>query len=155
MRSVKDNLQKFCALKFLRSQILDFEISKNSVFANRNLRDSRRCPHPRRRQRKPHQTFARRCARHVGDTHGDTLGDTVSPSCIPQLACKFPCKYKALADRSATRINRDLPLGAPPLGLPISPSVPDSISASSLFPLRSRHTWLSASWMLSLHWGHC
>jgi hypothetical protein len=57
---------------------------------------------------------------------GDTLGDTVSPSCIPQIACKFPRKYKALADRSANRINPDSPLGAPPLKLPISPSVADS-----------------------------
>jgi hypothetical protein len=63
----------------------------------------------------------------LGDTEGDTLGDTVSPSCIPQLACKFPRKYKALTDRSPGRINPDSPLGAPPLGLPISPSVPDSI----------------------------
>ena len=65
-------------------------------------------------------------ARHVGDTHGvtqgDTLGDTVSPSCIPQLACKCPSEYRALGDRSATRINPDSPLG-----LPISPSAPDSI----------------------------
>jgi hypothetical protein len=70
-------------------------------------------------------------ARHLGDTLGDTEGDThgdsVSPSRIPHLACKFSSKYRAIEDRSATRINPDLPLGAPPLGLPISPSVPDSI----------------------------
>jgi hypothetical protein len=53
-----------------------------------------------------------------GDTHGDTRGDSVSPSCIPQPGCKFRRKYKALADRSASRINPDLPLGALPLGLP-------------------------------------
>ena len=58
---------------------------------------------------------------------GIQLGDTVSPGCIPQFACKFPRKYKGLADCSANRINPDSPLGAPPLGLPISPSVADSI----------------------------
>ena len=46
---------------------------------------------------------------------------------IPQPERKFPRKYNALADRSPGRINPDSPLGAPPLGLPISPSVADSI----------------------------
>jgi hypothetical protein len=36
--------------------------------------------------------------------NGPTHGDTVSPSCIPLLTGKFPSKYRALADRSATRI---------------------------------------------------
>ena len=100
-------------------------------------------------------------ARHLGDTHGDTegdtLGDTVSPSCIPQLACKFPHKCKALADRSASRINPDSPLGAPPLGLPSF-----HLRAGFIFPKiqcsysdRSSPSWLSARWMSSLHWGHC
>jgi hypothetical protein len=53
---------------------------------------------------------------------------------IPQLACKFPRKYKALADRSPGRINPDSPLGATPLGLPISPSVPDSIFRRFIVP---------------------
>jgi hypothetical protein len=38
---------------------------------------------PLSRQWKLYQAFARRCARHMGDTHGDTLGDTVSPSLYP------------------------------------------------------------------------
>jgi hypothetical protein len=68
-------------------------------------------------------------ARHLGDTHGDTLGDTVSPSCIPQLARKFKRKYKALADRWPDGINPYLSLG-----LPISPSVPDSIFRRFIVP---------------------
>jgi hypothetical protein len=100
-------------------------------------------------------------ARHLGDTHGDTdgdtLGDTVSPSCIPQLACKFPRKYKALADRSATRINRDSPLRAPPLGLPIVPPpcwIP--FSQNSVFLLRSLLTIVAFSQMdVVASLGHC
>jgi hypothetical protein len=76
--------------------------------------------------------------RHLGDTHGVTLGDThgdsVSPTCIPQLGCKLQCKYNTLVHRAGTRINPDLPLGAPPLGLPISPSVPDSIFRRFIVP---------------------
>src|SRR6516165_7776203 len=70
----------------------------------------------------------------LGDTHGDTLGDSVSPSCIPQLGRKLQCKYNALAYHALTRINPDLPLGAPPLGLPISHSVPDSIFRRFIVP---------------------
>src|SRR5262249_15727638 len=92
-------------------------------------------------------------ARHLGDTQGDTEGDTqgdsVSPSCIPLPACKLPRKYKALADRSAIRINPDLPLGAPPLG-PNPIATPQCrIHFSKIqcsYSHRSSPSWLSARW---------
>jgi hypothetical protein len=81
-----------------------------------------------------------------GDTQGDTHGDSVSPSCIPHLVCKFQRKYKALADRSATRINPDLPLGA---SAPRAPNLP--LRAGFHFPTvqcslsdRDTPSWLSA-----------
>jgi hypothetical protein len=90
-------------------------------------------------------------ARHLGNTHGDTEGDThgdsVSPRCIPHLACNFLSKYKTLADRSATRINPDLPLGAPPSGSQSPSPCRIPFSDGSLFPLRSRHIIVAFSQM--------
>ena len=101
-------------------------------------------------------------ARHLADTHGDTEGDTqgdsVSPSCIPLPACKLPRKYKTLADRSAIRINPDLPLGAPPLGPDPIVTPQCRIHFSKIqcsYSHRSSPSWLSARWKSSLHWGHC
>src|SRR5262249_7714570 len=57
--------------------------------------------------------------------------------------CKFRCKYKALADRLATRINPDLPLGAPPLGSQFPPPcrIPFPAVQCSLSD-RSSPSWL-------------
>jgi hypothetical protein len=67
---------------------------------------------------------------------------------IPQLASKFPRKYKVLADRSPGRINPDLPLGAPPLGLnPAFHLGAGFIPNCSVFPLRSRFTIMAFSQM--------
>jgi hypothetical protein len=86
---------------------------------------------------------------------GGYAGGYRIPLCIPQLACKFPHKYKALADRSASRINPDSPLGAPPLGAPLVPP-PCRIHFPKIqcsYSDRSSPSWLSARWMSSLHWG--
>ena len=74
-------------------------------------------------------------------------GGSVPPSCIPQPAYKFPRKYRALADRSAIRINPDSPLGLRPLGSSRSTSVPDSFSKNSVFLLRSLLTIMAFSQM--------
>ena len=109
-------------------------------------------PGTQHRHAVPYPASGRPAWGYAGVTHGVTLGVTlgvsVPPSCIPQPACKFRCKYKALADRSATGINPDLPLGATPLGLPISPSVADSIFRRFNVPsqIATHHHGLHASW---------
>ena len=73
-----------------------------------------------------------------GVTQGDTHGDSVSPSCIPQLypparvqiPMQIQCASRSLSEDNQPRL---APRGYA-LGLPISPSVPDSIFRRFIVP---------------------
>jgi hypothetical protein len=108
-------------IKFRRSDFLVFDFLAFGLFQFFNFEFAKNCRALDRAARNRAHYLAIGRPAHgdtEGDTHGDTDGDSVSPSCIPHLGCKFKRKYKALADRPASGINPDLPLGAPPSGFP-------------------------------------